>query len=143
MASIDRYAETIGGRPLNAFLEQPDIKQAVEAFFATTIGCVSSTDRPRGCLIMNVASVRAADDAEVRDKLSCAHNERVAVIAERIVAAQNEGQLPLDPDADSLARMIVSVMHSLAALARIGASRRELSHLAQSFLGVLFPAADQ
>ncbi len=140
MASIDRYAETIGRQPIDAFLEQPDIKRAVEAFFETIVRCVTSTDRPRGCLIMNVAGVRAANDPEVREKLSRAFNESVGVIADRIAAEQKTGQLPLDPDADSLARMIVSIMHSLAARARIGASRRELSRLAESFVSVLFPA---
>ena len=47
MKTIDRYAETIGRQPLDAFLEEPDIRRAVEAYFQTTIQCVTSRNRPR------------------------------------------------------------------------------------------------
>ena len=142
MASIDRYAGTIGRRPIDALQDEPDIRRAVEAFFETTIRCITSTNRPRGCLIMSVAGERAANDPEVRAKISGAFTEKVEVVSQRLTAARHEGQLPPDADPDSLARMIVSIMHSLAARARIDASNEELSRLARSFLGVLFPAPD-
>ncbi|MBT3399236.1 MAG: TetR/AcrR family transcriptional regulator [Rhodospirillaceae bacterium] len=139
MKTIDRYAETIGRQPLDAFLEEPDIRRAVEAYFQTTIQCVTSRNRPRGCLIMNVAGERAANDAEVRGCMADAYDTRVATIAERLGTARNDGQLPVDADPESLARMITSVMHSLAARARAGGSRKELSALAQNFLNLLIP----
>ena len=99
MKTIDRYAETIGRRPLDAFLEEPDIRRAVEAYFQTTIQCVTSPNRPRGCLIMNVAGERAANDPEVRKCMSDAYDTRVKTIAERLIStARHEGQLPADAD---------------------------------------------
>jgi AcrR family transcriptional regulator len=139
MKAIDRYAATIGRQPLDAFLEEPDIRRAVEAYFETTVRCVTSPNRPRGCLIMNVAGERAANDPEVRKSMSDAYDIRVSTIAERLATACDNGQLPADTDPASLARMITSVMHSLAARARAGGSRKELSELAQNFLNLLIP----
>jgi TetR/AcrR family transcriptional regulator, copper-responsive repressor len=139
MKTIDRYAETIGRQPLDAFLDEPDIRRAVEAYFHTTIRCVTSRNRPRGCLIMNVAGERAANDPEVRKSMSDAYDTRVATISKRLETACNDGQLPGEADPESLARMITSVMHSLAARARAGGSRKELSALAQNFLNLLLP----
>ncbi len=139
MKSIDRYAETIGREPLDAFLAEQDIRRAVDAYFQTTIRCVTSPDRPRGCLIMNVAGERAATDPEVRACMSDAYDARVKAVSERLRETRDNGQLPADTDPDSLARMITSVMHSLAARARAGASIEELSDLAQNFLNLLVP----
>lgn len=141
LKTIDRYAETIGRQPLDAFHDEPDIRRAVEAYFATTIQCVTSRNRPRGCLIMNVAGERAANDPEVRKCMSDAYDIRVSTIADRLGTARSNGQLPVDTDPDSLARMITSVMHSLAARARAGGSRKELSALARNFLNLLLPDA--
>ena len=88
---------------------------------------------------MNVAGERAAIDEEVRARMDDAYNEKVSLIAERIEAVREPGQPPGSPDANILARMIVSIMHSLAARARVGASRKELSELAKSFSNLLIP----
>lgn len=141
MQTIDRYAETIGREPLDAFLAEPDIRRAVDAYFRTTIRCVTSPERPRGCLIMNVAGERATNDAEVRACMSEAYDARVKTVSDRLRNARDEGQLPAGADPDSLARMIAAVMHSLAARARAGGSRKELFALAQNFLNLLIPDA--
>ncbi len=88
---------------------------------------------------MSVAGERAAKDEEVRARMNDAYNEKVSLITERIKAVQEPGQLPGSPDAKNLSRMIVSIMHSLAARARVGASRKELSELAKSFSDLLIP----
>lgn len=141
MRSIDRYAETIGHLPLQAFLDEPDIRRAVEAYFRATIRCVTSRDHPRGCLIMNVAGERAANDATVRTCMDAAYRERVDAVSNRLREAREAGDMPPDTDPDDLARMIAAVMHSLAARARAGAGRKELSQLAKNFLDLLIPAA--
>ena len=46
-----------------------------------------------------------------------------------------------DADPDALARMLYSIMQALASRARMGASRKELKQLADSFHAVLFPGA--
>ena len=60
-------------------------------------------------------------------------------IADQFLDAQDKGQLSQEADPLALARMVVSVTHSIAARARVGASREELSRLAEDFMTVLFP----
>ncbi len=141
MEAIDRYAATLGCQPVKALHGEPDIEQAVWAFFEASIRCVTSKDGPRGCLIASVATEEAETDAQVRDKLSGMFAETDRVVADRVRAAQDKGQLSQESDAQALARMIVSITHSFAARARVGTSREELSRLAKDFMTVLFPTS--
>ncbi len=142
MESIDRYAATLGCQPVEALHHEPDIKQAVAVFFETSIRCATSKDRPKGCLIASVAVEDAEEDEQIREKLSIMFVDSDRVIADRFQVAQDKGQLPQGSDPQSLARMTVSITHSIAARARVGASREELSRLAGDFLAVLFPASN-
>lgn len=139
MAAIDRYAVTLGCQPVEAILAEPDIKKAIMAFFEASIRCVTSENGPKGCLIVSVAAKDAEYDKRVRDKLSGFFANTDAVIAERFRVAQDEGQLSRGSDSFALARMIISITHSFAARARVGANREELSRLATDFMPVLFP----
>jgi len=142
MLAMDRYAETVGGLPTKAFSEAPDLRRAVLGLFETTIRCATTTNRPKGCLLVSVASEMAVRDEDVRKKLAHGYSARVKAISERVVADQEAGRLPQHPSAERLARMIVSVTHGLVARARMGATRDELSGLAADFLDTLVPASD-
>ena len=141
MEVIDRYAATLGCQPAKALHSEPDIRQAVSAFFETSIRCATSKDRPRGCLIASVATEQAEKDEQVRDKLSAMFAEADRVIADRFLVAQDQGQLSQGSDPHALARMVISITYSFATRARVGASRGELSRLAKDFMAVLFPAS--
>ena len=140
MAAIDRYAATHGCRPVAALHGEPDIKRAVSAFFKTSISCATSKDRPRGCLIASVAIEDAEEDQQVREKLSAMFAESERVVADRFRTARDTGQLSEGSDPPAMARMTISITHSFAARARVGASAKELSRLADEFMAVLFPA---
>ncbi|MBT6537072.1 MAG: TetR/AcrR family transcriptional regulator [Rhodospirillaceae bacterium] len=142
MQALDRYAETIGILPGKAFSEATDLRGAIQALFQTTIKCATTAKRPRGCLLVSVASEMATRDNEVRNKLSKGYASRVAAISERVNAEQVAGRLARHPSAEKLAKMIVSVTHGLVARARMGASRNELLELADGFLDMLVPASD-
>ncbi len=140
MDAIDRYAVTLGCQPVEALHSEPNIKEAVAVFFETSIRCATSKDRPSGCLIANVAIEDAEKDEQLREKLSVMFAESDRIVADRFRAAQDKGQLSQESDPQALARMTISITHSFAARARVGASREELSRLATDFMPVLFPA---
>ncbi len=139
MAAIDRYAATHGSRAFRAFQSEPDTRKAVAAFFETSILCTTLRGKPRGCLIANVVTETAQHDASVRNKLAGMFAETDAAIANRFRADQAQGHLTDDQDTESMARMVVSVTHSIAARARAGASRKELSDVADDFMSAIFP----
>lgn len=139
MQSLDRYAETIGHLPTNAFLDEPDLRRAIKALFDKTIQCATMPQKPRGCLLVSVATQMAETDPEVRAWMSRAYASRVSLVAERVAAEQEAGRLSKTPDATSFAKMVVSITHGLVARARVGSSRKEISELADNYVDLLVP----
>ena len=138
MQAIDRYAATHGNRAFSAFRLEPDSRKAVERFFEASIDCALAEGTPRGCLINTVATDAAQNDAELRDKLADMFTRTDEAIARRLTANHDAAASPIH-DPEGLARMAHSVTHSIMTRARAGASRAELSHIADAFMAVLFP----
>lgn len=138
MQAIDRYAATHGNRTFSAFRLEPDNRKAIERFFDVSIDCALAEDTPRGCLINTVATEAAENNAELRDKLARMFTQTDAAIARRLASNHDADASPIH-DPEGLARMAHSVTHSIMTRARAGASRAELSHIADAFIAVLFP----
>jgi len=138
MQAIDRYAATHGNRTFSAFRLEPDNRKAIERFFDVSIDCALAEDTPRGCLINTVATEAAENNAELRDKLAGMFTQTDAAIARRLASNHDADASPIH-DPEGLARMAHSVTHSIMTRARAGASRAELSHIADAFIAVLFP----
>ncbi|MEP4378368.1 MAG: TetR/AcrR family transcriptional regulator [Alphaproteobacteria bacterium] len=139
MQSLDRYAETIGHTPTNAFLDETDLRRAIKALFDKTIQCATMPRKPRGCLLVSVATQMAETDPEVQAWMSRAYAARVSLVAERVAAEQKTGRISKTPDAASFAKMVVSITHGLVARARVGSSRKEISDLAENYVDLLVP----
>jgi AcrR family transcriptional regulator len=139
LAAIDRYAQTHGSVPVKALLGERDVRTAVAAFFDATVRCATTAGGPKGCLIVCVAIEDAEKDDSVRTKLSGIFTHTDRVIADYLRAIQADGQSPGEVDPQALAGMIISVTHSLAARARVGAGRNELNEIARNFMAVLLP----
>jgi len=142
MEVIDRYASTYGRLPLNALKSDLDTRKVVAAFFEVCIRCATSKGKPRGCLIASVATIEAEKDTQVREKVSGMFADTDRAIADYFRAAQDDGRLSDEHDPQALARMVISITHSIATRARAGASRKQLSVLADDFMAVLFPTTN-
>lgn len=140
---IDRYASTFGGMPFSAFKSNPDAKSAVAAFLEASIHCATTKGKPRGCLIANVAIFEAEKDTQVKQKVSGLFADTDQAISEYFSAAQDDGRLSDHHDPRALARMVISITHSIATRARAGASREQLSVVADDFMATLFPASNE
>ncbi len=136
--AIDRYAATYGSRAFSAFRLEPNNRKAVERFFEASIDCALAEGTPRGCLINTVATDAAENDPELRSKLSHMFEQTDEAITRRLAAHQTTDD-PSNNQPTELARMAHSVTHSIMTRARAGATRNELTQLAQSFTAVLFP----
>jgi len=139
VAAIDRYAATHGSRAFSALRLEPDNRTAVQRFFEASIDCALADGTPRGCLINTVATDAAGKDAELRDKLSRMFEQTDAAIARRMAANRTSNE-PISPEPEQLAQMAHSITHSIMTRARAGASRQELTEIAESFMAVLFPS---
>lgn len=136
--AIDRYAATHGNRAFSAFRLEPDNRKAVERFFEASIDCALADGTPRGCLINTVATEAAENDADLREKLADMFARTDAAIARRL-SANYDAEMSTIHGPEALARMAHSVTHSIMTRARAGASRDELTQIADFFMAVLFP----
>ena len=137
--AIDRYAATHGRRAFSALHMESDNRIAVQRFFEASIDCALADDTPRGCLINTVATDAAGEDSELRDKLARMFAQTDAAIARRMAANQT-GYESSGREPEQLAQMAHSVTHSIMTRARAGASREDLTEIANSFIAVLFPS---
>jgi len=142
MEVIDRYASTFGRLPFSALKSNQDVRKVVAAFFEASIRCATSKGKPRGCLIANVATFEAEKDTQVREKVSGMFADTDRAISDYFRAAEDEGRLSHEHDPQALARMVISITHSIATRARVGASRKQLSVLVNDFMAVLFPTTN-
>lgn len=138
LRAIDRYAATHGSRAFSALRLESDNRIAVQRFFEASIDCALADGTPRGCLINTVATDAAESDTELRDKLSRMFEQTDAAIARRMAANQTSYDSS-SRDPEQLAQMAHSVTHSIMTRARAGASRKDLTEVAASFMSVLFP----
>ena len=142
MEVIDRYASTFGRLPSRAFKHNLDARKVVADFFEICIRCATSKGKPRGCLIASVATIEAEKDTQVREKVSGMFADTDRAITDYFRAAQDDGLLSDEHDPQALARMVISITHSIATRARVGASRKQLSVLVNDFMKVLFPTTN-
>lgn len=138
-SAIDRWAATRGNREFSALHKHRDTRTAVEQFLDMSIRCATERGKPRGCMIANVATDAAENDEQLRAKLARMFIQTDEGIAGRFRKDQEEGRFPADRDPESLAEMVHSVVHSIKVRARAGATRKQLSGIADSFVKVLFP----
>jgi hypothetical protein len=110
----------------------------VRRFFEASIECATEDGKPRGCLINTVATEAAETDPELREKLTDMFSRTDAAIARRLESNQADNTATGHPP-EALAKMAHSVTHSIMTRARAGASREELSEIAESFMAVFFP----
>ncbi len=133
LASLDRYGATLGRRPLDAMLQEPDAVEGLRAFLRATIDLAVHGEPPKGCLIACVAAEVAPCDPEARARVSHAIAE-----TEWALSAYLRDRKATDPDeAQALAHVLTALMHSLAIRARAGTPREELERSAEAAVGLL------
>lgn len=120
-------------------LEAPTARAFVEELLAGAVAAQLTDSQPRGCLSI-INSMQGGDQArgiraEVLRRAAEVHN----LIVMRLARAQAEGDLPAAVDPEGLARLLESVLQSIATLGAAGASPDQLQALAHSTLA-LWPA---
>ncbi|PST20889.1 TetR family transcriptional regulator [Rhizobium sp. JAB6] len=86
----------------------------------------------RGCFLISTATAEAIQHDRVREVLRRSLNEFDDAIKERMELSVEQGELPADTDAATLAKLASAVMHSLAVRARAGDTRETLEAIARS-----------
>ena len=96
-----------------------------------SIDLTTGPKNPRGCFLVQAALV-CGDEADcVRREVAKRRGRLEALLLRRFENAVSEGDLSSNADPADLARYVVTVVHGIAVQAPGGATRRELSRVAE------------
>lgn len=132
--ALQRYVEGPASYGLKA-LEKPTAKEVAVAILKGAIKITTNARTPAGCLTVQGSLVAGGTAHGVRDMLATWRNQSVSLLTDRFQRAIDEGDLPRDADAAVLARYIITVSNGIAVQAASGASRTDLTHVANAALG--------
>lgn len=117
-------------------LEAPTAFTFVKELLASAVAAQLSPHRPRGCLSV-INSMQGSDHSQiVRAEVLRRSAEVHKLIVMRLERAKIDGDLPESQDSEGLARLLASVLQSIATLGAASASADELNALADTTLAI-------
>jgi AcrR family transcriptional regulator len=132
LAAVERYAQTVGSKPMAAFGVGASLADGLCAFFSAVIANARGEGTPTGCLLLCALADAAGGDAQARERLAGAITASDAKIAAWFAAAGFDQE-----EAADRARLVAATMHSIALRARADATRTELERTAHAAIGML------
>jgi TetR/AcrR family transcriptional regulator, transcriptional repressor for nem operon len=134
---ILNYQEMLTGL-MSAHLQAiPSRKKSIITLFYTKADETSGLNARRGCLTMNTASEFAQNDPEISALISQSIESFVDIFEIAVKQAQQDGEIPTDKDARSIAAYLVSSMSGLNTMIKSGADRESIKRIATIILSVL------
>ncbi len=119
------------GSYMQQALAEPTARAAAEKLLLGAVDLLTHPCHPAGCLLVQGALV-CGDSADcVRKELASRRAEGEALIRRRFKRAISTGDLPAGSDANSLARLMTTLIFGMAVHAGGGASRAELRRVAR------------
>jgi AcrR family transcriptional regulator len=118
--------------------------RAVDGLRAFVMVPVRSSDEGaarRGCFMANSTCELAAADPEVMAEARRTYEQMTAAIAESVVRAREEGDLPADTDAIQTSRVLLAAEQGIVFMGRTGLDMENLTATAQSLIDQLLPDA--
>jgi AcrR family transcriptional regulator len=137
--ALDQYWDTAHAAMQAALNDSSlTLEQALSAFYEGQLAIYFSGDgQPRGCFAIGTATTEAVEDPQIREVLSLRLSQLDADLEARLRRAVDGGELSKDVDAEALAVMASSLLHSISIRARAGKSREELSAQARNAVRVI------
>ena len=135
--AVERYSQ-VDMRYVETALAQPTAFEVAAHFLRSNIRAVTNPARPPGCLSIQGGVSGSQTDRRVVDFLSSSRAAVEARFADRFTRAIADGDLPSTENAADLAKYLNTVTSGLAVQAAGGASRAELSRVAERALSA-FP----
>ena len=129
--AVELYDHVEGEAARRVLDEAPTARAAVEGMLRENAVSYADPARPPGCMIVLAAAVGAAESADVRAFLAERRRDSHEALRSRIQKGIDDGELPPETDAGSLAEFYVTVLHGLSIQARDGATAGALEHTVQ------------
>jgi len=128
--AVERYASGPAAYLCEA-LAAPTARDVAERLLLGAIGVLTDKCHPRGCLMVQGALACGRESEAIREEL-CARRKAVqGEIRARFERAKKDGDLPCEAEPAHLARYFSAVIEGLAVQAAGGASRKDLTRVAE------------
>jgi AcrR family transcriptional regulator len=135
--ALGRYQEVARARFLTTLAADRPLLPSLRQYFKGTLDRAFARETgPRGCFMMSVATMEAAQDPAIRSVVAAAMRALDAGFEERFRVAIRQGELGRSADPVALARLASGLVHTLSVRARAGEARPTLEGIIGAFLGV-------
>jgi AcrR family transcriptional regulator len=125
--AVELYEQVEGEAPIQALRDGETATAGVEAMLRAHALAYTAPGRPSGCMIVLAATTYTPSTEGIRDFLAEQRRASTAMVRERLVRGQADGDVPPDADVDALAGYVTSVQFGMSLQARDGATHEELA----------------
>lgn len=130
---LQRY-ERGPGAYVRESVHAPTARDVARAFLYGAVDAGTQPGRPAGCLGVRAALAVGVTGQNVQEILTSWRAESEAKLRERFQQAADDGDLPVDADADLIARYLMTIADGVAVQATGGASAAALRHVVDATL---------
>jgi len=112
-------------------INQPTAYEVAQSFLTKAVEFFTDTKHPKGCLIVQAALSVSADSLLVQDLLTKYRYSYEQQLAKRFEKAKEEGDLPTDANAETLAKFLSTLHQGMSVQVTSGASKEELMQIVE------------
>jgi AcrR family transcriptional regulator len=131
LAAVERYVAMSESSP-DLIRKAPTAREAVSDLLRASVVGHTQKGKPPGCFLVSGAANCSAASQDVQDKMARMRGKVERALKDKIRSAIEEGELPADTDAATLAAFYMSVTQGMSAQAQDGARRERLLGIAES-----------
>lgn len=129
--AVDYYRRNEGQRIWENVEAKTSARDAVTTMLKTSAEEFTRSNKPRGCMVVLGALSMAKSNAAIVKRMKAYRAEARAKLEAKIQSGIENGELPGNADAKSIADFYDSLQLGMAVRARDGASRKELKKTAE------------
>ncbi|MEV4656774.1 TetR/AcrR family transcriptional regulator [Micromonospora sp. NPDC049301] len=141
LRALRSYTDTSGGYLREMLTSTPRALDALRAFVMAPVRDPGGAAARRGCLMANSTCELATTDADVLAEARRTYEATTALVAECVVRAQGERDLPGDADPIETARALLAAQQGLVFMGRTGLGIDQLTATARALADQLLPDA--
>ncbi|WP_328417648.1 TetR/AcrR family transcriptional regulator [Micromonospora sp. NBC_00389] len=141
LRALRSYTDTSGGYLREMLTSTPRALDALRAFVMAPVSDPGGIAARRGCLMANSTCELATTDADVLAEARRTYESTTALVAECVVRAQDEGDMPSGADPVETARALLAAQQGLVFMGRTGLDIDKLTATARTLTAQFLPEA--
>jgi TetR/AcrR family transcriptional repressor of nem operon len=139
LRALRSYTDTSGGYLREMLASSPRAVDALRAFVMAPVSDPGGAAARRGCLMANSTCELATTDPDVLAEARRTYDTSTALVAECVVRAQREGDMPGDADPVETARALLAAQQGIVFMGRTGLEIDKLTATARTLVAQFLP----